>query len=140
MEKGKEAVDALLKDGKGADGSEVWDRLFDGVLGDRAKVMEESRLPQTGMPASVEQELSSIFVEPCQLQVLDTSISFPACPHDVAAQHSTRCVDDAVSSSQEKAAAEIALIKADAVPDLASSLACVLMSRPAPPSPLLLQG
>ena len=30
------------------DGSGVWGSLFDGVLGDRAKVMEESQLPQTG--------------------------------------------------------------------------------------------
>ena len=51
------------------DGSGVWGSLFDGVLGDRAKVMEESQLPQTGMPASIEQELSSIFVEPFQLKV-----------------------------------------------------------------------
>ena len=58
-----------MEDASVAQGSGVWDSLFDGVLGDRAKVTEESQLPQTGMPASVEQELSSIFVEPFQLKV-----------------------------------------------------------------------
>lgn len=69
MEEGKKRLEALVEDVSATDGSSVWEKLFDGVLGDRAKVAEEGRLPQTGMPASIEQELSSIFVEPCQLQV-----------------------------------------------------------------------
>ncbi|CAL5228674.1 g11847 [Coccomyxa viridis] len=68
VEQGKQKVEALMEDASVAQGSGVWDSLFDGVLGDRAKVTEESQLPQTGMPASVEQELSSIFVEPFQLK------------------------------------------------------------------------
>jgi hypothetical protein len=69
--RGKERLHSLMKDttlGDAPDGA-AWDAIFDGVLGDRAKVSDESQLPQTGMPASVEQELSSIFVEPFQLQV-----------------------------------------------------------------------
>ena len=69
--RGKDRLCLLMKDttlGEAPDGAE-WDAIFDGVLGDRAKVSEESQLPQTGMPASVEQELSSIFVEPFLLQV-----------------------------------------------------------------------
>ncbi len=69
VEKGKERVETLMNDVGVLGGSRVWASLFDGVLGDRAKVMEESQLPQTGMPASIEQELSSIFVEPFQLKV-----------------------------------------------------------------------
>ena len=60
-------------------GGSVWASLFDGVLGDPAKVTEESELPQTGMPASLEQELSSIFVEPCLLQVPPAACPTP--PH-----------------------------------------------------------
>jgi len=68
--KGKEKVEALMQDASDADGSAgMWDSLFDGVLGDPAKVQDKRELPQTGMPASIEQELSSIFVEPFQLQV-----------------------------------------------------------------------
>ena len=68
--KGKERVEALMKDASDADGSTgMWDSLFDGVLGDTAKVQDERDLPQTGMPAFIEKELSSIFVEPFQLQV-----------------------------------------------------------------------
>ena len=69
VEKGKERVRALMGDASFMDGASVWESLFDGVLGDPAKVTEESKLPQTGMPASLERQLSSIFVEPCQLQV-----------------------------------------------------------------------
>lgn len=68
--KGKERVEVLMKAASDANGSAgMWDSLFDDVLGDRAKVQDKRDLPQTGMPAFIEQELSSIFVEPFQLQV-----------------------------------------------------------------------
>ena len=87
MEKGKERVETLLKDEGVSDGSSVWGSLFDGVLGDRAKVMEESQLPQTGMPASIEHKLSSIFVEPFQLKV--PQLFPPALPYSTP-WHSAR--------------------------------------------------
>jgi hypothetical protein len=69
--RGKERLHALMEGAALGDvgAAAAWDAIFDGVLGDRAKVSDESRLPQTGMPASLEKELSSIFVEPFQLQV-----------------------------------------------------------------------
>ena len=50
-------------------GPAPWGTLFESVMGDRSKVEDGDALPQTGMPAAVEQELSSIFVEPCNLGV-----------------------------------------------------------------------
>ena len=47
----------------------LWGALFGSVMGDRSKVEDEDALPQTGMPAAVEQELSSIFVDPFDLGV-----------------------------------------------------------------------
>ena len=69
VEKGKKGVEALMMVEDVTDGGRIWESLLDGVLGDRTKVTEEGKLPKTGMPASLEQQLSSIFVEPCQLQV-----------------------------------------------------------------------
>lgn len=42
--------------------------VFCTVMGDTAKVTTEEGLPQTDIPADIEQLLSSIFIEPCQLK------------------------------------------------------------------------
>ena len=71
VEKGKEMLQGVLNNGSLTDSSsDMWEAIFDGVMGNRTKISEEAKLPQTGMPVSVEQELSSIFVEPCELQVI----------------------------------------------------------------------
>lgn len=42
--------------------------VFSTVMGDTAKVTTEEDLPQTDIPADIEQLLSSIFIEPCTLK------------------------------------------------------------------------
>ena len=70
VEKGKEMLQELMAQQSFSDaGAAPWGALFGRVMGDRSKVVDGAALPQTGMPAAVEQELSSIFVEPCNLGV-----------------------------------------------------------------------
>ena len=70
VEKGKEMLQELMAQQRFSDaGPAPWGTLFGSVMGDRSKVEDGNALPQTGMPAAVEQELSSIFVEPCNLGV-----------------------------------------------------------------------
>ena len=70
VEKGKEKLQELMSQEDFSDvGPAPWGALFGSVMGDRSKVEDGSALPQTGMPAAVEQDLSSIFVEPCHLGV-----------------------------------------------------------------------
>jgi len=42
--------------------------VFHTVMGNTAKVDQNEDLPQTGMPVAIEQVMSSIFIEPCELK------------------------------------------------------------------------
>lgn len=42
--------------------------VFQTVMGDTAKVNQNEHLPQTGMSVEIEQLMSSIFIEPCELK------------------------------------------------------------------------
>ena len=89
VEKGKEMLQELMSQQSFFDvGPAPWGTLFGSVMGDRSKVEDGSALPQTGMPAAVEQELSSIFVEPCNLGVsasCSLSAQYRTQPHQVSA-------------------------------------------------------
>lgn len=66
MCKGEEKLQAILASQSMQEGQLPWNAIFEEVMGDREKVLDEAELPDTGVPKDMERNMSSIFVEPFQ--------------------------------------------------------------------------
>ena len=86
MERGQDKLRSLARAGGFDKGHIPWEAIMNDIMGDRHRVEDEARLPNTGMPAEIERAFSSIFVEPFAMPVL---ISNPSpedlCPYCSAA-------------------------------------------------------